>query len=216
MTKPPRRVLVVDDDVLLASLVKKSLASEGFVVETAVSAAEGRRKVNAFDPDLVVLDLALGAGPSGVHLAHALAKRRPDVAILVLTKYPDAQSATSDGVDLPVGVGFLRKQLVSEPDQLVAAIEQVLADRPDQIRQDKSPRRAFPELPDKGIVVLRLLAEGHSNQEIARRTPLSVKSVERWLERIYREMKLDTDGSINLRVAAVRRYLVETGAADRG
>ncbi|CAB4572558.1 unannotated protein [freshwater metagenome] len=216
MTKPPRRVLVVDDDVLLASLVKKSLTSEGFVVETAVSAAEGRRKVNAFDPDLVLLDLALGAGPSGVHLAHALTERRPDVAILVLTKYPDAQSATSDGVDLPVGVGFLRKQLVSEPDQLVAAIEQVLADRPDQIRQDKSPRRTFPELPDKGIVVLRLLAEGHSNQEIAKRTSLSVKSVERWLERIYREMKLDTDGSVNLRVAAVRRYLKETGAADRG
>lgn len=216
MTKPPRRVLVVDDDVLLATLVKKSLASEGFVVETAVSAAEGRRKVNAFDPDLVLLDLALGAGPSGVHLAHALTERRPDVAILVLTKYPDAQSATSDGVDLPVGVGFLRKQLVSEPDQLVAAMEQVLADRPDQVRQDKSSRRAFPELPDKGIVVLRLLAEGHSNQEIAKRASLSVKSVERWLERIYREMKLDTDGSINLRVAAVRRYLKETGAADRG
>ena len=216
MTKPPRRVLVVDDDILLASLVKKSLTSEGFVVETAASAAEGRRRVTTFDPDLVLLDLALGAGPSGVHLAHALTEKRPDVAILVLTKYPDAQSATSDGVDLPVGVGFLRKQLVSEPDQLVAAIEQVLADRPDDVRQDKGTRRAFPELPDKGIVVLRLLAEGHSNQEIAKRASLSVKSVERWLDRIYKEMKLDTDGSVNLRVAAVRRYLKETGAADRG
>ena len=216
MTKPPRRVLVVDDDVLLASLVKKSLTSEGFVVETAVSAAEGRRKVTTFDPDLVLLDLALGTGPSGVHLAHALTEKRPDVAILVLTKYPNAQSATSDGVDLPSEVGFLRKQLVSEPDQLVAAIEQVPADRANGVRQDKTSRRAFPELPDKGLVVLRLLSEGHSNQEIAKRASLSVKSVERWLERIYREMGLDTDGSVNLRVAAVRRYLKETGAADRG
>jgi DNA-binding NarL/FixJ family response regulator len=73
-----------------------------------------------------------------------------------------------------------------------------------------------PKNPDKGLAVLRLLAEGHSNQEIAKRASLSVKSVERWLERIYREMKLDTDGSVNLRVAAVRRYLKETGQADRG
>lgn len=216
MTKPPRRVLIVDDDILLASLVKKSLTSEGFIVETAMSAAEGRRKVTSFDPDLVLLDLALGSGPSGVHFAHALTEKRPDVAILVLTKYPDAQSATSDGVDLPSEVGFLRKQLVSEPDQLVAAIEQVLADRASEVRQDKNTRTAFPRLPDKGLVVLRLLADGHSNQEIAKRAELSVKSVERWLERIYREMELDTDGSVNLRVAAVRRYLKETGAADRG
>jgi DNA-binding NarL/FixJ family response regulator len=216
VTKPPRRVLVVDDDVLLASLVKKSLTSEGFEVETAASAAEGRRKVTTFDPDLVLLDLALGAGPSGVHLAHALTERRPDVAILVLTKYSDAQSATSDGVDIPSEVGFLRKQLVTEPNQLVAAIEQVLADRPDEIRHDKNSRRTFPELPEKGLLVLRLLSEGHSNQEISKRASLSVKSVERWLERIYREMKLDTDGSVNLRVAAVRRYLKETGASDRG
>ena len=185
-------------------------------METAVSAAEGRRKVTSFDPDLVLLDLALGTGPSGVHLAHALTEKRPDVAILVLTKYPNAQSATSDGVDLPSEVGFLRKQLVSEPDQLVAAIEQVLSDRAVEVRQDKNTRRAFPELPDKGLVVLRLLSDGHSNQEIAKRASLSVKSVERWLERIYREMKLDTDGSVNLRVAAVRRYLKETGATDRG
>lgn len=209
-------MLVVDDDVLLASLVKKSLSSEGFVVETAASAAEGRRKVTTFDPDLVLLDLALGAGPSGVHLAHALTERRPDVAILVLTKYPDAQNATSDGVDLPPEVGFLRKQLVTEPAQLVSAIEQVLADRPDEVRHDKNSRKAFPEMPERGLLVLRLLSEGHSNQEIAKRTSLSVKSVERWLERIYREMNLETDGSVNLRVAAVRRYLKETGAADRG
>lgn len=209
-------MLVVDDDVLLASLVKKSLSSEGFVVETAASAAEGRRKVTTFDPDLVLLDLALGAGPSGVHLAHALTERRPDVAILVLTKYPDAQNATSDGVDLPPEVGFLRKQLVTEPAQLVSAIEQVLADRPDEVRHDKNSRKAFPEMPERGLLVLRLLSEGHSNQEIAKRASLSVKSVERWLERIYREMNLETDGSVNLRVAAVRRYLKETGAADRG
>ena len=209
-------MLIVEDDVLLASLVKKSLVSEGFLVDTATTAAEGRRKVTTFDPDLVLLDLALGAGPSGVHLAHALAEKRPDVAILVLTKYPDAKSATSDGVELPPQVGFLRKQLVSEHDELVAAIEQVLADRPQDVRHDQLAEEAFPDLPERGRDILRLLSDGHSNQEIALRTQLSVKSVERWLERIYRVMGLPTDGTVNLRVAAVRRYLKETGADDRG
>lgn len=216
MPKPSRRVLIVDDDVLLASLVSKMLSAEGFTVESATSAAEGRKKVRSFDPDLVLLDLALGSGPSGVHFAHALSETRPDIGILVLTKYPDAKSATADGLELPPTVGFIRKQLVSEPTELIAAIDRVLADRPGDVRHDKGHTRVFPNLPDKGLAVLRLLSEGLSNAEIANRLDMSVKSVERWLDRIYKEMNLLADGSLNLRVAAVRRYLKETGAADQG
>ena len=210
-----RKVLVVEDDTLLASLVKKSLIEAGFLVETSEDTAGARKKVKDFDPDLVLLDLALGDGPSGVHLAHALHDTRPDIAVLVLTKYTDAKSISSQAEELPDSVGFVRKQLIAEPGQLVDAIEKVLADRPSEVRHDKQVGKPFVSLPDKGQEVLRLLAESCSNQEIAKRTGLSVKSVERWIDRIYQELDIETSGAINPRVAAVTKYLAATGASDK-
>lgn len=214
MANIQRKVLVVEDDALLASLVKRSLIEAGFLVETAHETAQARKKVKDFDPDLVLLDLALGDGPSGVHLAHALHETRPDIAVLVLTKYSDAKSISSQAQELPDSVGFVRKQLIEEPGQLVEAIEKVLSDKPYEIRHDKQAGNLFVSLPAKGQEILRLLAESCSNQEIATRTGLSVKSVERWIDRIYQELEIETSGAINSRVAAVTKYLAATGASD--
>lgn len=210
-----RRVLVVDDDTFLASLIKKSLIEAGFAVETAADTAVARKLIKLFDPDLVLLDLALGDGPSGIHLAHALHSTRPDIAILVLTKYSDAKSISSQALELPQSCGFIRKQLLAEPGQLVEAIEQVLSDRPFAVRQDREDPALFGSLPSRGQEVLRLLAESCSNQEIATRLDLSVKSVERWVDRIYQELGIEVSGSINPRVAAATKYLRIIGAADR-
>lgn len=215
MGKANRRVLVVEDDSLLASLIQKTLMEASFDVETAGDTAKARKKVRDFDPDLVLLDLALGDGPSGVHLAHALYDTRPDIAVLVLTKYSDAKSLSSQAKELPESVGFIRKQLIAEPGQLVDAIEQVLADKPFTVRHDKQESGPFAGLPKRGQEVLRLLAESYSNQEIANRLELSVKSVERWIDRIYQELEIETSGAINPRVAAATKYLREIGAADK-
>lgn len=215
MDKPPRRVLVVEDDVLLASLVGHSLEESGFQVAVAHDAATARKKVTSFDPDLVLLDLGLGEGPSGVHFAQALHKNRPDIAVLVLTKFANASSLSAEAAELPAAVGFIRKQLLREPGQLLAAIEKVLADKSDDVRHDREAGRPFPGLPERGLQILRYLAEGCSNQEIARRLGITPKSVERWTERIYAELGIEVTGAINPRVVAVTRYLTQTGAADR-
>jgi DNA-binding NarL/FixJ family response regulator len=215
MEKTSRKVLIVEDDALLAEMVKKSLEEAGFLVEIAPSTAKARKQVDRFDPDLVLLDLALGDGPSGVHLAHSLNDTRPDIAILVLTKYSDAQSISSQALELPESVGFLRKQLVAKPSQLVDAIEQVLADRSHEVRQDRQLAKPFAALPKKGQDVLRLLADSYTNQEIATRLKMSVKSVEGYVALIYQELGIATDGPINPRVAAATRYMRETGAADK-
>lgn len=209
-----RRVLIVEDDAFFASLVKRVLTEAGFEVDVAADAARARKKVTSFDPDAVLLDLALGDGPSGIHLAHALSSKRPDIAVLVLSKYSDAKSLSSQAQELPTSVGFIRKQLIADPDELVSAIEKVLADRSYEIRHDKQSRAPFDSLPSRGFEVLRLLAESFSNQEIAARTGLSVKSVERWIDRIYTELQIETGGSINPRVAAAAKYRKATGATD--
>lgn len=198
----------------MASLLSDSLTTH-FVVERAGDVEGARQAVDRFDPDIVLLDISLGDGPTGVHLAHALRRTRPDIAILILTKHPDAKSASREGLDLPPGVGFLRKHLVNDVTYLLEAIEKVLSDHPDEVRHDWADQRPPLELEGKALRVLQLLAQGYNNTEIAQRLDLSAKSVERWIDRIYKELGISSRGAVNPRVEAARRYYVAAGIPER-
>jgi len=215
MTGSLRKILVVEDEPLMASLLAQSLTSANFLVETAPDAAKARKVIDRFDPDILLLDISLGDGPSGIHLAHAIHETRPDIAILILTKHPDAKSATAEGLDLPPHVGFLRKHLVNDIQYLLNAIEKVLTDRPDEVRQDEPTSSPITQLSPQAFRVLSLVAQGYNNTEIALRMDLSVKSVERWIETIYRELKIESKGDINPRVEAARQYYLIAGISHR-
>jgi len=210
-----RKLLVVEDEPLMASLLAESLIAANFKVETAPDAAKARKVLDRFDPDILLLDISLGDGPSGVHLAHAIHETRPDIAILILTKHPDAKSATADGLDLPSNVGFLRKHLVNDMSYLLNAIEKVLNDRHSEVRQDQPITSPIAQLGSQAIKVLALVAQGYNNTEIASRMDLSIKSVERWIETIYRELNIDSKGAINPRVEAARQYYLIAGISQR-
>lgn len=210
-----RRLLIVEDEPLMASLLEGSLTNAGFIVTAAADVESGRRAVDTFDPDIVLRDISLGDGPTGVHLAHALRKTRPDIAVLILTKHPDAKSASREGLDLPPNVGFLRKHLVNDVTYLIDAIEKLLADQPQDVRQDETIDRAGLGLESKAMTVLELLAHGYNNAEIAQRCDLSTKSVERWIDRIYRDLGINTKGIKNPRVEAARRYYLFAGISER-
>jgi DNA-binding NarL/FixJ family response regulator len=210
-----RKLLVVEDEPLMASLLAESLNAANFNVETAPDAAKARKVIDRFDPDILLLDISLGDGPSGVHLAHAIHETRPDIAILILTKHPDAKSATADGLDLPPNVGFLRKHLVNDVSYLLNAIEKVLNDRYSEVRQDQPITSPIAQLGSQAIKVLALVAQGYNNTEIASRMDLSIKSVERWIETIYRELNIDSKGAINPRVEAARQYYLIAGISQR-
>jgi len=210
-----RKLLVVEDEPLMASLLAESLGAANFIVETAPDAAKARRVLDRFDPDILLLDISLGDGPSGVHLAHAVHETRPDIAILILTKHPDAKSATADGLELPPNVGFLRKHLVNDMSYLLNAIEKVLTDRHSEVRQDQPVTSPIAQLGSQAIKVLALVAQGYNNTEIALRMDLSIKSVERWIETIYRELNIDSKGAINPRVEAARQYYLIAGISHR-
>ena len=210
-----RRILIVEDEPLMSALLQQSLTSADFEVEAAIDAAQARKKIEAFDPDILLLDISLGDGPSGLHLAHAIDKTRPDIAILILTKHPDAKSATSEGLDIPARVGFLRKHLVNDVNYLLNAIEKVLSDRSSEVRQDFQSESPINNLSEQAVLILSLIAQGFSNNEIATRTELSVKSVERWIDIIYKELEITKSGEINQRVEAARRYYMIAGIPER-
>ena len=195
----------------MASLLADVISGHGFTVRTAEDVARARREIDAFDPDMLLLDVSLGEGPTGIHLAHAMRLSRPDIAILVFTRHADIASATTDGLALPSGVGFLRKHLVSDQAYLIDAMEKVLREQNDLVAEDKKTEDVFALLGSNGSRALRLLAEGYDNEEIARRCDVSRKTVERWIEQIYRDLGIDTKGKWNPRVAAARRFFFAVG-----
>lgn len=210
-----RRILIVEDEDLLASLLSDTLVTHGFVVETASSVVEARQAVRDFDPDAVLLDITLGEGPTGVDLAYALHQQHPEVAIIFLTKHPTPKAAGVAKSDLPPNCGFLRKDLVRDTDYLLACINAVMTDMADGVRHDREATALVSGLDAKHLEVLRLIALGYTNEQIGRVTGASQTTVERWCAEVFRGLDIDTKGPVNPRVEAARRYIAVAGIPDR-
>lgn len=210
-----RRLLLVEDEPLTATLLAEVLEGSGFLVTTAPDVIEARRELRDFDPDCVLIDISLGPGPTGADLATAIHRERPDVALLFLTRHPDLRTAGLREGDVPASVGFVRKDRVSDTDYLVTAIEQALDDLAPKVRDDVDPERPLGNLSEKQIDVLRLMALGYTNEAIARQKAAGISTVERWVAGILRDMGIEGRGDVNPRVEAVRRYVAVVGIPER-
>ena len=210
-----RRVLLVDDDPLMTSLLRDVLEQKGFEVNAASSVADARDALVAFDPDIALIDLELGGGPSGVDMAHLIHAQHPGVVIIILTRYPDLATAGFPDATLPPGAGFIRKDLVEDPDQIVAAIVAVVAERTDEVRHDRDGSRAFDVLTPAQLEVLTLMSQGFDNDAIATRRGCSVSSVANLIAEIYKRLGIDPRGELNPRVEAVRQFAQVSGLPER-
>ncbi len=170
----PRSILLVEDDPFTSGLVASALRTAGFVVHSAANAREAREKVAEVDPDAAVLDLSLGPGPNGVDLAHIIDRQYPGVALLLLTKLPDLRAAGYTMTDLPPTCGFLRKEAVSDPEQLIAAVEQALNDHVVREGRGDGPLAA---LTATQFAVLRAVAQGYTTPRIAEMRGTTVSAV---------------------------------------
>jgi len=211
----PRRVLLVDDDPLMTRLLWEVLEQRGFEVAAAHSVANARDALLAFDPDIALVDLEMGGGPSGVDMAHLIHERHPGVVIIILTRYPDLATAGFPDATLPPGAGFIRKDLVEDPDQIVAAIDAVVAERTDEARHDRDGMRAFDVLTPAQLEVLTLMSQGFDNDAIATRRGCSVSSVANLIAEIYKRLGIDPRGELNPRVEAVRQFAQVSGLPER-
>lgn len=81
-----QRVLVVDDDQLVADTLRMIFALNGFESEVSYSAAEALRKARSFAPELMLCDVTM-PGESGLELAAAIHREMPKTHIVMLTAY---------------------------------------------------------------------------------------------------------------------------------
>ena len=209
-----RRVLVVEDDPFLQSLIADTLVGAGFEVQTASSAAQAKNVITSFDPDAAVLDIELGNGPTGIDLADLIVRQYPHTAIVFLTHLPDPRFIGVDSSSIPNRAAYIRKETITEQGALVQIIETALRDgssRSKKLRTDLDPNRPLANLSKSQISVLRSIAQGLSNAEIAHQRGSTVRAVEHLIRRTFAAIGIDTDQSINARTAAARAYVEAAG-----
>jgi two-component system response regulator NreC len=193
--RPVIRVVLVDDHAIVRSGLRRLLEEEQDieVVGEAADSALALEKVEVTRPDIVVLDLALGEENSLDVLPTMLHKSR-DSRVLILSMYDDAQHVKDA---LAAGAhGYLLKDAADS--ELVDAIH-ILHSGEQYIHPTLGARllRASMEGPtdpltDREREVTRLLALGHTNQEIAETIFVSVRTVETHRAHIMAKLRLNS------------------------
>lgn len=210
-------ILVVDDHRIVREGLRILLEGQAGmrVVAEAASADEAVRAAELHAPDVVVMDLHL-PGDNGIVAARRLLAGRPATRVVMLTSTAEAaemQEALQAGV-----LGYVLKENAWE--ELLRAIRAVVADKvflcPDattaMVRGSSSGSaqargRPGSDLSERDIQLLRLVAQGSRNKEIADQLELSLKSVETYRSRLMD--KLACSSSADLVRYAIRHGLVE-------
>ncbi|GAA1790108.1 response regulator transcription factor [Agromyces lapidis] len=203
-----RVVLVDDHPVVRAGLAALLGGRAGFeVVAEAGDADEAISKARAYRPDVVLMDLNLGAGPGGVEATSRLRALDEPPAVLVLTTY-DTEADILRALESGAG-GYLLKD--APPEELFAGIravargETVLAPSvaATLVRRAAAPG---PVVTEREVEVLELLADGLGNRELARELLVSEATVKSHLSHIYAKLGVDTRaGAV---AAAIERRII--------
>jgi len=217
MSERPLRVVLADDAVLLREAIAASLAAGGFEVVGQADGIDGLVElVGATSPDVLVVDVRMPPTHTteGLEAARAIRAAHPGTAILVLSQYVETRYAVDLLREDPAGVGYLLKDRVTKVADLAEAVRRVASggsviDPEVVARLLGRPRAHSPldELTPREREILGLMAEGRSNQAIAERLTLEVKTVEGHVRAIFSKLGLEPAAEDHRRVLAVLAYL---------
>lgn len=211
------RIVLADDTVLLREALAAALAAAGFeVVGQAGDVIELMRLVERERPHVAVLDVRMPPTHTteGLEAARQIRSLHPEIAILVLSQYVETRHAVDLLRQDPSGVGYLLKDRVTRVADLADAVRRVAAGGsvidPEVVARLLGRQRghsALDELTLREREILGLMAEGLSNQAIADRLVLEVKTVEGHVRAIFAKLSLEPAAEDHRRVLADLAYL---------
>jgi two-component system response regulator NreC len=205
-------IVIADDHTVVRQGLRLLIDAEPAlqVVAEAGTVADAERLTRAHRPSVLVLDLNMH-GESGLEAIPRLRAEAPDTAIVVLTMQDDpgyARQALQSGA-----LGFVLKEAADEElleaIQLAAAGETYLNPRVGARLAAQPPAPSGPpdDLTERELDVLRLIALGHTNAEIAEQLYLSTRTVETHRSHIQRKLGRNTR-------AELVRYALEHNLMD--
>ncbi|WP_432082488.1 response regulator transcription factor [Streptomyces sp. WAC 04229] len=211
------RVVIAEDDPLLREGLALLLRAEGLdVVATAGTGEAVLLAIDEHRPDVAVLDVRMPPTHTdeGVRAAVEARRRRPDLAVLVLSAYVEQSFATDLLTGGVGGLGYLLKERVGRVEEFMAALRrvagggtaidpEVVAQLFTRSRQDTRLERLSPRERE----VLGLMAEGLGNSAIAGRLVVTDGAVHKHIRSIFAKLDLSPADQVDRRVAAVLHYL---------
>lgn len=220
------RILICEDSVLLREGIARLFEDAGHEVSAALPDATGLDEAIAADlPDLCVLDVRLPPThvDEGIRAALALRADKPDLPILVLSQYVEERYASELLAGRGGGLGYLLKDRVADVAEFVETAEAIAGGAtvfdPEVVAQLLG-RRARDErmqrLTDRESTVLALIAEGKSNQAIAKTLFISEGSVEKHITAVFSKLDLEQDETGNRRVLAALAHIAHGGTTPTG
>ena len=212
------RLLIIDDHQLVRSGLRRLLEGEEDITveDEAGNAYDAVRLARLHKPDVILLDVVMPGG-SGLDAIPEIRSAAPDAKILTLSMQDDpsyVRQAFASGAS-----GYVLKEAAD--DELLAAVREVAAGG-NYVDPQLGARLAAADataaadaaedpLSEREREVLRLLALGHTNQEIAQMLFLSVRTAETHRARIMQKLRLSTRAEL-VRYAIDHGMLAEDGA----
>jgi DNA-binding NarL/FixJ family response regulator len=209
------RVVVVDDHAVVRSGLRRVLDAEPDI-ETVGEAGDVRNaifEVRAKKPDVVLLDVVM-PGESGIDAIPSVLKDAPEAKVLILSMQDDpryVREAFANGAS-----GYVLKEAADA--ELVQAVREVaegrhyvhpaLGARMVAAEAEAEAQAESDPLSEREREVLRLLAFGHTNQEIAKMLYISVRTAETHRAHIMQKLRLDTRAEL-VRYALAQGLLEE-------
>jgi two-component system response regulator NreC len=193
------KVVLVDDHAVVRSGLRLLLDAQDDieVVGEAGNAKDAVFRARALKPDLIVLDVVM-PGESGIEVLPKLLRESPETSVLVLSMQDDpsyVREAFAAGAS-----GYVLKEAVDE--EVVSAVREIasggryvhpaLGARMIAAEAEERAAAEADPLSDREREILRLLALGHTNQEIAQQLYISVRTAESHRAHIMQKLRLST------------------------
>jgi DNA-binding NarL/FixJ family response regulator len=220
------RVVIVEDHALLREGMVALLQEHDIqVVAQAEDGAGLLRIVEGHKPDLAICDVRLPPTftDEGIRAALEARRRRPELAVLVLSQYVEPAYSAELLREGQGGIGYLLKERVSEVRTFVEAVRRVAAGGTALDREVVSslvsgragraaegPSGAIATLTARERETLELIAQGRSNAAIARELVVTLGAVEKHISNIFGKLDLPVTDDDHRRVLAVLTFLRAT------
>jgi DNA-binding NarL/FixJ family response regulator len=214
------RVALADDATVLREGLARVLAEAGIVVAAQVGTPDDLlTAVARHRPDVAIVDIRMPPTwtDEGLTLATDIRRGFPNVGVLLLSQYVEADYALKLLADDTTSTGYLLKERVLDIGDLVNALERIASGETvvdaalvSQLLNRARSSSPLDELTPREREVLSLMAEGLTDRGIAERLYLTPNTVETHIRHIIAKLNLPATPTNNRRVHAVLAYLRQT------
>lgn len=202
----------MEDDAFTRATLGDALAGQNLNVCARVgTAAEAISAQKQFNPDVAVLDLDLGIGPTGIDVAIALRKQNPKLGLVFLTTYQDPRLIESNLPTLPEGSIYLSKREINSTSSLAQQISVAMMKPLSRRQFPWSKHSDLANLTETQIEIMKLIAQGLSTAEIARQRGVSEQAIDKTISRISKQLNIAKNSETNQRAQIIKAFFESRG-----